>query len=125
MSNKTEEQTLRQQLSNKMYQNSYAFLNEDCRDAVDAALKVFAKQKENWEKEYQRREDESNLAMLTWLMDERSERMYQNSNGEAKLINSGWTCNTATMAVDTMKIETERRKLIAHLSSKEQKGSDR
>lgn len=54
---------------------------------------------------------EDNLAMLTYLMEECSEGMYRNG----KLTAKGWLCDTATQAVSTIVIETERRKLIEEL----------
>lgn len=67
-----------------------------------------------FEQELDRRADENNLEMLTWLMDERSERMYM---GKGEMKDGHWLCNMALTAVATNKIEAERRKLIATLNN--------
>jgi hypothetical protein len=124
MNKQTEEQA---ELQRRVHVIACAALGLDDEDHEDdelaeplekAIFSLLAKQKEKWEKDYQRREDESNLAMLTWLMDERSERMYM---GDGKMKGNYWLCNAALTAVATNKIEAERRKLIAHLSSKGEK----
>lgn len=60
---------------------------------------------------------EDNLAMLTYLIDDVSEPVYLNG----KMTKKGWVCNTSSNAVEVIKIETERRKLIKSIKSLEKK----
>jgi len=61
---------------------------------------------------------EDNLAMLTYLMDEKSEPMYK---GDGTMKDGKWLCDTATHAVSMITIENEGRKLIAALTTSTKK----
>ena len=64
---------------------------------------------------------EAELDVLTYLLDEHTERMFMQTPYTGEMTdNCRWACNTALTAVDAYRIEIERRKRIAELKSQQE-----
>ena len=63
---------------------------------------------------------ESELQLLTYLLDERTEHMFMQNPDTGEMTGNGWLCNTSLSAVSANRIEAERRKRIAQLKAQQE-----
>ena len=63
---------------------------------------------------------EAELGLLTYMLDERTEHMFMQSQDTGEMTGNGWLCNTSLSAVSANRIEAERRKRIAELKAQQE-----
>ena len=63
---------------------------------------------------------DTELQLLTYLLDERTENMFMQNPDTGEMTGNGWLCNTSLYAVSANRIETERRKRIAELKAQQE-----